>query len=143
MTDKSAEDVLDEVSDLELSRFKWIILKYICEMSDRYSTFPESELFHKTNLKGFIDENYGQHYLHSKRGTLYKLLMDRIMNCLKDRDTVEIAGNYGYGDSEIIVYKPSQNLKDKCEKSKKYEEMADMSRLDEFFPKVDNSDSEN
>jgi hypothetical protein len=130
MTDKSAEEILNEVSDLELSRFKWIILKYICEMSDRYSTFPETELFHKTKLKG-------QHYLHGRRGTLYKLLTDRIMNCLMDRDAVEIAGNYGYGDSEIIIYKPSQNLKDKCEKSKKYE-MADVSRLDEFFPKVDN-----
>jgi hypothetical protein len=136
MTDKLPGDVLAEVSDLELSRFKWIILKYICEMCDRYSTFPETELFHKTNLKGYIDENYGQHYLHGKRGTLYKLLMDRIMNCLRDRDAVEIAGNYGYGDSEINVYKPTQKLKDNCEKSKKYE-MADMSRLDEFFPKVD------
>lgn len=142
MTDKSPEEVLDDVSDLELSRFKWITLKYICGMCDRYSTFPETELFHKTNLKGYIDENYGQHYLHGRRGSLYKLLMDRIMNCLKDRDAVEIAGNYGYGDSEIIIYKPSQNLKEKCEKSKKYEEMADMSRLDEFFPKVDNSDGE-
>jgi hypothetical protein len=137
MTDKSPKEILDKISDSELSRFKWIILKYICEMCERDSTFPETELFHKTKLKGYIDENYGQHYLHGRRGTLYKLLMDRIMNCLMDRDAVEIAGNYGYGDSEIIIYKPSQNLKEKCEKSKKYE-MEDMSRLDEFFPKIDN-----
>jgi hypothetical protein len=137
MTDKSPKEILDKISDSELSRFKWIILKYICEMCESYSTFPETELFHKTKLKGYIDENYGQHYLHARRGTLYKLLMDRIMNCLMDRDAVEIAGNYGYGDSEIIIYKPSQNLKEKCEKSKKYE-MEDMSRLDEFFPKIDN-----
>jgi hypothetical protein len=138
MTDKSPEEVLDEVSDLELSRFKWTILKYICEMCDRYSTFSETELFHKTRLKGYIDENYGQHYLHGRRGTLYKLLMDRIMNCLMDRDAVETAGNYVYGDSEIIIYRPSPNLRDKCEKSRKYE-MADISRLDEFFPRVDNN----
>jgi hypothetical protein len=137
MTDKSPQEILNEVSDSELSRFKWIILRYICEMSDRYSTFPETELFHKTKLKGYIDENYGQLYLQGRRGILYKLLMDRIMNCLRDRDAVEIAGNYGYADSEITIYKPSQNLKDKCEKSEKYE-MADMSRLDEFFPRVDN-----
>ena len=137
MTDKSPQEILNEVSDSELSRFKWIILRYICEMSDRYSTFPETELFHKTKLKGYIDENYGQLYLQGRRGILYKLLMDRIMDCLRDRDAVEIAGNYGYADSEITIYKPSQNLKDKCEKSKKYE-MADISRLDEFFPRVDN-----
>jgi hypothetical protein len=137
MTDKSPQEILNEVSDSELSRFKWIILRYICEMSDRYSTFPETELFHKTKLKGYIDENYGQLYLQGRRGILYKLLMDRIMDCLRDRDAVETAGNYGYADSEITIYKPSQNLKDKCEKSKKYE-MADISRLDEFFPRVDN-----
>jgi len=52
-----------------------------------------------------LDERYGQDYLHSKEGTHFKLLMDRVMNCLLNRHAVEVSMRYPYGGYEMMVYR--------------------------------------
>jgi hypothetical protein len=135
MGEKSAEEIANEFNDSDLFRFKWRILKYMCQMCEKYGTFLETELFFRADLKGYIDEKYGRDYLHGKSASLYKLLMDRIMNCLIDRDVVEVSGSYPYGYSEMSVYKTNQRLKDKCGEFEKYE-MGDASLLDKHLPKI-------
>jgi hypothetical protein len=100
------------------------------------STVPslKQSYFLELILKGYIDEKYGRDYLHGKSATLYKLLMDRIMNCLIERDVVEVSGSYPYGYSEMSVYKTNQRLKDKRGEFEKYE-MGDASLLDKHLPK--------
>ena len=68
MSEKPAEEIANEFNDSD--RFKWRIVKYMCEMCDKYGTFLEIELFFRTDLKGYIDEKYGQDYLHGKGATL-------------------------------------------------------------------------
>jgi hypothetical protein len=135
MSEKSAEEFAKEFHDSDLLRFKWRILKYMCETSDKYEIFPETELFFRTDLKDYIDEKYQQDFLHGESGTLYKLLMDRIMSCLIDRKAVEVFGSYAYNYSEITIYKKTQTLKDRCEEFKKVE-MGDSSLLDKYLPKI-------
>jgi hypothetical protein len=130
---KSPQEIVDEFTDSDLFRFKWRILKYLCEMCNKYGTFLETELFFRTDLKGYLDERYGQDYLHGKEGTLYKLLMDKIMSCLLNRHALEVSRSYPYGASEMVVYKTTQNLEKKCEEFKKYE-MGSYEQLDKLLP---------
>jgi hypothetical protein len=70
------------ITQEDLFRFKWRILKYMCEKADSYDTFPETELFHRTELKAYIDPKLSQQYLEGQRGTLHKIIMDNVMDCL-------------------------------------------------------------
>jgi hypothetical protein len=129
---KSPQQIIDEFTQSDFFRFQWRILKYMCEMSDKYGSFLETELFFRTDLKAYLDEHYGEEYLHGKEGTLYKLLMDKVMNYLLNRHAVEVSKSYPYGESEMKIYKITQKLKNKC-KEFKYE-MGDHKLLDELLP---------
>jgi hypothetical protein len=61
----------------------------MCDMIGIHDTFPETLLFHRTDLKSHADPKLSQEYSHGTRGTLYKIIMDNVMDCLMDRDTVE------------------------------------------------------
>ena len=106
-------------------------------MCDKYETFLERELSYQTDLEAYLDERYGQDTFVVRR-VLYKLLRDRVMNCLGHKSAVEVTTRYSYGDSEMIVYKKTQRLKDKCEELKKYE-MGDSSLLDRLLPQWEHS----
>ena len=119
----------------DLFRFKWRILRYMCEKSDKYDTFPETDLFHRTDFRGYIDSKLSKEYLTGQRGTLYKLIMNAVMDCLKDRDAIEIDTEYEYGDSEMVIYRKKKRLEDLCQEFKKYE-MGDSALLDRLLPKA-------
>jgi hypothetical protein len=51
-----------------------------------------------------LDERYGQDYLREE-GTHFKLLMDRVMNCLLNKHAVEVSMRYPYGGYEMMVYR--------------------------------------
>jgi hypothetical protein len=118
----------------DLFTIKWRILKYMCDMSGIYDTFPETLLFHRTDLKSYIDPKFSQEYLLGKGGTLYKLIMDNVMDCLKDRDAVEIDTEYEYGDSEMVIYRKQKKLEVMCDEFKKHE-LGDLTLLDRLLPK--------
>jgi hypothetical protein len=132
--DKPEEMFRKHITTEDLSSFKWRILKYMCSVSGIYDTFPETLLFHRTDLKAYIDAKFNQEYLHSKGGTIYKLIMDNVMGCLIHRDAVEIVTEYEYGDLKMILYGSKKKLKDMCDDFKKYE-MEDFALLDRLFPK--------
>jgi hypothetical protein len=121
------------INEHDLLMFKWRILKYMCEMCDKYETFNDRELFHRTDLKAFIDSKLSQEYLAGKGGTLYELVMTNVMNCLIGRNAVEISNKYPYGDSDMVLYKKSKKLMDLCNEFMKYE-MGDSKLLDKLLP---------
>jgi hypothetical protein len=51
MGEKSAEEIANEFNDSDLFRFKWRILKYMCQMCEKYGTFLETELFFRADLR--------------------------------------------------------------------------------------------
>lgn len=130
---KSAQEIVDEFTDQDLFRFKWRILKYMCDLSEKYGTFLETELFFRTDLKAYLDERYGQQYIQGEENALYKFLMDKVMNCLVNRHAIEVSMRYPYGGFEMVVYKLTQRSKDKCEEFKRYE-MGDSILLDRLLP---------
>jgi len=65
--------------------------------------------------------------------TIYKLVMDNGMNCLMERDAIEIVSEYEYGDFKMILY-GKKKLKDLCDEFKKYE-TGDLELLDKLLPK--------
>ena len=80
----------------DLCLFKWRILKYMCDVSGIYETFPETLLFHRTDLKSAIDDKFSQQSSHHREKTIYKLVMNNVMNCLMKRDAIEIVSEYEY-----------------------------------------------
>ena len=107
MVGKTAEELANEFNELDIFRFEWAILKYICDMHGKYDTFIETELFFKAGLHGYIDQKYKQEYLIGKERTLYKLVMERIMNSLKSRSAIEMIANHTYG-SKMTKLRRSQ-----------------------------------
>lgn len=135
LNEKTAQEIFQECITIEdLSKFQWRILKYICGVSGIYDTFPEILLFHRTDLKAYIDPKVSKEYLHDKRGALYKLIMDNVMGHLIDRAALEIVEEYEYGNLAMILYGRKKKLIDMCEGLKKYK-MEDFVLLDKFFPK--------
>ena len=63
----------------DLIKLEWKILKYMCDMSGIYDTFPETLLFHRNYFKTFIDRKLKQGCSDDKVGKLYKLIMDKVM----------------------------------------------------------------
>ncbi|MBA3749419.1 MAG: hypothetical protein H0X03_00695 [Nitrosopumilus sp.] len=134
MSDEIIEELLRKfITTDDLFTMEWRILKYMCEMSGIYDTFPETLLFHRNDFKAFIDRKVRHEYSHDKIGRLYKLIMDKIMDCLKARDAVEIVSEYEYGDSKMILYGKKKELKDLCDEFKKYED-GDLALLDRLLP---------
>jgi hypothetical protein len=103
----------------DLTRFKWRILRYMCELCEKYESFPETELFHRTDLKAYIDNKLSQQYLSGKK-SLYKIIMTNVKKCLIDRDAVEVSYEYEYGDSKMIIYKKKKKLLDVCSEFERY-----------------------
>jgi hypothetical protein len=60
--------------------------------------------------------------------------MDNVMNCLMDRETVEIVEEYKYRNLNMILYGQKRRLKDLCHEFKKYE-IGDSALLDRLLPK--------
>ena len=56
------------------------------------------------------------------------------MDCLKDRDAVEIDTEYEYGDSEMVIYRKQKKLEVMCDEFKKHE-LGDLTLLDRLLPK--------
>ena len=135
MVGKTAEELANEFNDLDIFRFEWAILKYMCDMHGKYDTFIETELFFKAGLHGYIDQKYRQDYLSGKERTLYKLVMERIMNSLKSRNAIEMIANHTHG-SKMTKLKRSQTLESKCNEFKKGPRMGDISLLNRILPKV-------
>jgi hypothetical protein len=106
----------------------------MCDVSNIYDTFPETLLFHRTDLKSYIDPKFSKEYLHGKGGIIYKLVMDNVMDCLMDREAVEIVEEYKYGNLNMILYGQKRRLKDLCDEFKKYE-IVDSALLDRLLPK--------
>ena len=50
----SPQDIVNEITDSDLFRFKWRILKHMCKMCDKYETFLKTELFYQTDLKDIL-----------------------------------------------------------------------------------------
>jgi hypothetical protein len=120
----------------DLFKIKWKILKYMCDVSNIYNTFPEILLFHRTDLKAYIDSKISKEYIHGKGGgIMYKLIMDNVMDCLMDREAVEIVEEYKYGNLNMILYGQKKKLKDLCDEFKKYE-IGDSALLDRLLPKT-------
>ncbi|HZA70785.1 MAG TPA: hypothetical protein VE548_13905 [Nitrososphaeraceae archaeon] len=118
----------------DFARFKWRILHYMCDMCDKHGTFTETELFFHTRLRAYFDEKLNQEYLHGKRGTLYKLLMDHVMSCLERRNAVKKSLEYEYGGSEMVLYKKSEILENVCPEILKIGIGAQTSDLDRLLP---------
>jgi hypothetical protein len=135
MADETREEILRKyITAEDLTRFKWRILKYMCDMIRIYDTFPETLLFHRTDLKSYIDQKLSQEYSHGTPGTLYKIIMDNVMDCLMDRDAVEKVTEYEYGDSMMVLYGRKKILNDLRDEFKKYE-MIDYALLNRLLPK--------
>lgn len=47
-----------------------VILKYMCDVSGIYETFPETLLFHRTDLKSAIDGKFSQKSSHHRKNHL-------------------------------------------------------------------------
>jgi hypothetical protein len=134
MNEDITEDLFAKhITTEDLCMFKWRILKYMCDVSGIYETFPETLLFHRTALKSAIDDKFSQKSSHHKEKTIYKLVMDNVMNCLMKRDAIEIVSEYEYGDFKMILY-GKKKLKDLCDEFKKYE-TGDLELLDKLLPK--------
>ena len=55
MNVKTPEEMFKEqITTEDLSKFEWRILKYMCGVAGIYDTFPETLLFHRTDLKAYI-----------------------------------------------------------------------------------------
>jgi hypothetical protein len=135
MNEKTPERVFQEYITIDdLSKFQWEILKYMCSVAGVYDIFPEVLLFHRTNLKSYIDSKVKNEYLHDKGGVLYKLIMDNVMNQLIERAAVEVVEEYQYGNLKMILYGRENKLKDMCDDLKEYE-TEDFTLLDKLFPK--------
>ena len=117
----------------DMIKLEWKILKYMCDMSGIYDTFPETLLFHRNDFKTFIDRKLEQGYSDDKVGKLYKLIMDKVMTRLEQRNAVEVVAQYRYGDSKMILYEKKKILKYLCNEFKKYTE-ADKSFIDRLLP---------
>jgi hypothetical protein len=98
MNEKTEESVKNNISTDDLSSFEWRILKYICNVTGIYDTFPEILLFHRTDLKASIDSKFRQEYLQNEGGAIYKFTMNNVMGSLIDRNAVEIVTEYEYGN---------------------------------------------
>ena len=52
MNVKTPEEMFKEqITTEDLPKFEWRILKYMCGVAGIYDTFPETLLFHRTDLK--------------------------------------------------------------------------------------------
>ena len=61
MNEEAPEDMFRKyITTEDLFRFKWRILKYMCDVSNIYDTFPETLLFHRTDLKSYIDPKFSK-----------------------------------------------------------------------------------
>jgi hypothetical protein len=59
MNEKTHEEMFKELITTEdLSKFEWRILKYMCGVAGIYDTFPETLLFHRTDLKAYINPKF-------------------------------------------------------------------------------------
>ena len=105
----------------------------MCDVSGIFETFPETLLFLRTDLKSAIDDKFSQKSFHHKEKTIYKLVMDNVMNCLMERDAIEIVSEYEYGDFKMILY-GKKKLKDLCDEFRKYES-GNLELLDKLLPK--------
>ena len=134
MSDDTCEEIYRKFFTTDdLIELEWKILKYMCDMSGIYDTFPETLLFHRNDFKTFIDRKLEQEYSDDKVGRLYKLIMDKVMTRLERRNAVEVVAEYQYGDSKMILYEKKKKLKDLCNEFKKYTE-ADKSFIDRLLP---------
>jgi hypothetical protein len=89
-TKQNGRNVDEEVDSIfnhtDYKRFKWAFLKYICEV-DRPVT--DYELFLTSNLAGYVsDENHMKEYVLKNKENVYNVSINRIMQCLLDRDFV-------------------------------------------------------
>jgi hypothetical protein len=135
MNEKTPEEMFKEqITTEDLSKFEWRILKYMCGVAGIYDTFPKTLLFHRTDLKAYIDPKFSQEYLHDEGGPIYKFTIDNIMSSLMDRDVVEIVTEYEYGNLKMALYGRKKKLKDMCDTLKNYE-TEDFTLLDKLFPK--------
>ena len=137
MSEDTPEEMFRKyITTEDLFKFKWKILKYMCDVSNIYTTFPEILLFHRTDLKAYIDSKFSKEYIHGKGGgIMYNLIMDNVMDCLMDREAVEIVEEYKYGNLNMILYGQKKKLKDLCDEFKKYE-IGDSALLDRLLPKT-------
>jgi hypothetical protein len=106
----------------------------MCDVSGIVETFPETLLFHRTDLKSAIDDKFSEKPLHTKRKTMYKLVMDNVMNCLIKRNAVEIITEYEYGEFNMVLYGKTKKLKDLCNKFRNYDDN-DLKILEKLLPK--------
>ncbi len=136
MNEKTLEEMFKKHVTIEdLNNFEWRILKYMCSVTGIYDTFPEILLFHRTDLKAYIDPKFSQKYFHNEGGAIYKFIMDNIMRSLLDRNVVEIVTEYQYGNLNMTLYGSKKKLKEMCDDLKKYE-MEDFTLIDKLFPKI-------
>src|SRR5919197_3533627 len=133
MVGKTAEELANEFNNSDIFRFEWAILKYMCDNHGKYDTFIETELFFKAGLHGNIDQKYRQDYLSGKERTLYKLVMERIMNSLKSRNAIEMIAIHTHG-SKMTTIKKSQILEEKCNEFKRAPGMGDVSLINRILP---------
>jgi hypothetical protein len=106
----------------------------MCQMPRSYGGFTETELFLHTNLRAYFDEKLKQDYVQGRRGALYRLLMEHVMDCLEERHAIEISREYECGDSIMVIYNKTKTLNDVCHEilrlgPGKYE------NLDQLLPK--------
>ncbi len=117
-----------------MSVFELRILKYMCDVSGIVEIFPETLLFHRTDLKFAIDDKFREKPIRPKIKTMYKLVMDNVMNCLIKRDAAEIVTEYEYGDFNMVLYGKKKKLKDLYDKFRNYDNN-DLELLDRLLPK--------
>ena len=111
MNEETPEEMFRKyITTEDLFKFKWRILKYMCEVSNIYNTFPETLLFHRTELKAYIDSKFYKENIHSNGETPpYKLIMDNVMDCLMNRDAVKIVEEYKYGNLNMVLRTNQKN----------------------------------
>jgi|1186.fasta_scaffold16450_1 hypothetical protein len=142
--EESQEDMLNKyITDTDVCNLEWRILNYICKMSEKYASFPETELLEKTDAKGYIDKKLQQDYVLGRPDSYYKLLMNRVMNSLIHRPAVEIVRHHGYGGLsdegiDLVYYKESQKLDEDKEICKQIGSHGMMTcvELDRLVPKI-------
>jgi hypothetical protein len=137
MNEETREEMFRKyITKEDLLKFQWRILKYMCEVSNIYNTFPETLLFHRTDLKDYIDYKFSKETNHSNgENPPYKLIMDNVMDCLMDRDAVEMVEEYKYGNFNMVLYGQTKKFKDACNEFMKYNEIDDPFLIDRLLPK--------
>jgi hypothetical protein len=112
---ESPEQILSKFTQEEKKKFQSRICKYICENHYGQKIFHQIDLLKNTGLHAFIDEKMQTDFTYGRRGTVYKLLMDEVMNSLVDRGAVKLFLEQSWGNTTLNYYKVLERLTNNCE----------------------------